>query len=97
MPRESDLELKVGAFVVAAIICLVTFIFSISDFSVFHGGTILRVTFSYANGLKKNAPVRLAGVDAGHVRDLKVSFDPRSNKAVVLVEGWRRARIDETE
>jgi phospholipid/cholesterol/gamma-HCH transport system substrate-binding protein len=94
MPRESDLEMKIGFFVVIAVVCLVAFIFSISDFSVFRGGTVYHVVFGYANGLKKNAPVRLAGVDAGHVRDLKVSFDRRTGKAVVAVEAWVAQGID---
>ncbi len=72
MPKEKDLEVKVGAFVLASIVCLVAFIFSISDFSVFRKGVAYRVVFQYANGLKKGAPVRLAGVDAGHVKEIKV-------------------------
>lgn len=88
MPRESGLELKVGLFVVTAIMCLVVFIFSISDFSVFRKGLIYSVSFHFANGLKKNAPVRVAGVDAGHVRDITVAYDVFSRKTNVLIDVW---------
>ncbi len=87
MPKETNLEVKVGAFVVAAIVCLVVFIFSISDFSVFRQGVIYQVTFQYANGLKKGAPVRLAGVDAGHVKRIKV-VPAAERPADVVVDIW---------
>ncbi len=88
MPKESGLEFKVGLFVVISIVTLVAFIFSISDFSIFKGGRTYRVMFNYANGLKKSAPVRIAGVDAGHVRAIKVYFDEARGKVMVDVEAW---------
>lgn len=87
MPKETDLEVKVGAFVVAAIACLVVFIFSISDFSVFRKGAAFRIVYQYANGLKKGAPVRLAGVDAGHVKDIRVVV-AAARPMDVLVDIW---------
>ena len=88
MPRENNLELKVGAFVAATLICLVGFVLSISDFSIFKKGTIYTVEFHFANGLKKNAPVRLAGVDAGHIRDIRVFYDPQEQKTRVSTMIW---------
>ena len=88
MPREQNLEVKVGIFVILALVCLVGFIFSISDFSIFKGGQVYRVMFNYANGLKKSAPVRISGVDAGHVRTIKVYFDQAKGKVMVEVEAW---------
>jgi phospholipid/cholesterol/gamma-HCH transport system substrate-binding protein len=81
MPRESNLEMKVGVFVVASVFCLVAFVFSISDFSIFKKGDGYRVMFTYAGGLKKGAPVRLAGVDAGYVRDIKVYHNDKKQEA----------------
>lgn len=75
MPKESGLELKVGAFVLLAICCLLGFVFAVSDFSFFEKGDDYVAVFNYANGLKKGAPVRLAGVDAGHVKELGVFYD----------------------
>ena len=88
MPKESNLEVKVGAFVLVAIVCLVGFVFSISDFSIFKKGENYRVMFQFANGLKKGAPVRVAGVDAGHVREIKVAYDAATRVTDVTVDVW---------
>ncbi len=85
MPKESSLELKVGAFVAVALICLIGFVFSVSDFSFFEKRDEYSVIFSYANGLKKGAPVRLAGVDAGNVKDLTVFYDSTELRTKVKV------------
>jgi phospholipid/cholesterol/gamma-HCH transport system substrate-binding protein len=85
MPKELTLELKVGAFVLAAIVCLSFLILSISSFSFFEKGQKMHVIFGYANGLKKAAPVRLAGVEAGVVRSIKVFTDPQTQAMRVKV------------
>jgi phospholipid/cholesterol/gamma-HCH transport system substrate-binding protein len=88
MPKELNLEMKVGTFVVIAFLALVAFVFSVSDFSVFQKGTTYTVIFKYANGLKKGAPVRLAGVDSGFVRSMKVSYDQNTNINRVSIVVW---------
>lgn len=72
MPKETNLELKVGGFVLIAIGFLTVAILSIGNFSFFERGQTMNVIFGYANGLKKAAPVRLAGVDAGHIKDIEI-------------------------
>lgn len=94
MPRESHLEVKVGAFVLLAIAALVAFIFSISDFSsLFQKGTTLKVVFQYANGLKKGAPVRVAGVDTGHIQEIRVVYDPALKETMVEAQAWLMSGI----
>lgn len=88
MPKEQNLELKVGAFVLIALTALTIFIFSISDFSIFEKGKTMKAIFGFANGLKKSAPVRLAGVDAGSVRDIKVFYDENDQKTKVEIDLW---------
>ena len=88
MPKESNLEFKVGLFMLIAMIALAMFIFSVSDSSVLKKGKSLRVIFGFANGLKKNAPVRIAGVDEGLVKDIKLFFDRTDSKTKVEVELW---------
>ncbi|NLE65418.1 MAG: MCE family protein [Elusimicrobia bacterium] len=88
MPRESNLEIKVGSFVVAAVVTLVAFVFSISDFTIFQKGVVYKVAFRFANGLKKGAPVRVAGVDSGHVRSIQVRYDLQDHTAKVLADVW---------
>lgn len=93
MPRETGLEFKVGAFVLTGVVLLLAFVFAVSDFSVFSDGKVYRVVFSYANGLRRNAPVRLAGVDAGHVRDIRAYFDSNEGRVLVEVEAWLPADV----
>lgn len=88
MPRELGIEVRVGFFVFTALVCLAAFIFSISDFSIFKSGKTGKVSFSFVNGLKKNAPVRVAGVDLGHVRMIDVVYDTVQKKANVVVTYW---------
>ena len=88
MPKESNLEFKVGVFMLIAMVLLVMFIFSVSDSSVLAKGKSIRVVFGFANGLKKNAPVRIAGVDEGLVRDIKLFFDRTDSRTKVEVEIW---------
>ena len=86
MPKETNLELKVGAFVLIAIGCLTLAVLSISNFSFFEKGHGAQVIFGYANGLKKAAPVRLAGVEAGVVKSIDISTAGGATK--VKVELW---------
>ena len=90
MAKESNLELKVGAFVLLAFVVAIGFIFSISDFSAFEKGKTFRAIFGFANGLRKASPVRLAGVDVGSVKDIGIFFDKIENKTKVRVDIWVR-------
>ena len=58
MSKESNLEIKVGAFIFIALILLTWFVFSINDASSLKEGNSYKVIFGFANGVKKNAPVR---------------------------------------
>ncbi len=80
MPKESNLEFKVGLFVLIALVGLVLFIFSISDSSVLQQGKTVHVIFEFTNGLKKNAPVRIAGVEEGIVSDVRLFFNRADSK-----------------
>ena len=88
MPKETKLELKVGLFVLVALIGLGIFVFSINDSAVFQKGKSITVIFEFADGLKKSAPIRIAGVEAGVVRNIKIFFDRSDGKTKALVEMW---------
>ncbi len=88
MPRESHLEFKVGLFVLAALIGLTVFIFSITDSSVLQEGRSLEAVFGFVNGLKKSAPVRIAGVDEGIVKDISLFSDAVDGKTKVKIQLW---------
>ena len=92
MPKETNLEIKVGAFVLIAIGCLTVAILAIGNFSFFERGQKFSVIFGFANGLKKAAPVRLAGVEAGIVRNIDILTEGSAMKVKVdllLDEGIR--------
>ena len=86
MIKESKLEFKVGAFVLLALIVLTVFIFSINDSAVFVKGKTMRIIFDFADGLKKSAPVRMAGVDEGLVKDIHLFFDRQDSKTKAEVQ-----------
>ncbi len=95
MSKESRLEFKVGLFVLAAMIGLAFFIFSVNDSSIFAKGKKLKFIFQFADGLKESAPVRIAGVDEGVVTDIHLFFDrqDRKTKAEVQVKIQKDTQI----
>ncbi len=88
MAVEQNLALKVGIFVLIALIVLSGFVFLISDVSLFSPGLSLKIVFGFANGLKRAAPVRLAGVDVGKVKDIRIYYDSQAQKTRVEVSAW---------
>ena len=95
MSRESHLELKVGSFVLLALFGLTFFVVSISDLSFIKKGHNFQVVFGFANGLRQAAPVRLAGVEAGIVKSMKVFVDGSDHqKTKVRVNLWIQEGVD---
>ncbi len=95
MSRESHLELKVGSFVLLALAGLSYFIFSVSNLSLFEKGHVLQAVFGFANGLKEAAPVRLAGVEAGLVKNMEVFTDASDNQRTkVRVTMWIKEGVE---
>lgn len=64
-------EFKVGLFVFLGLFVFFVIVFSISDFSLRQGYTFI-VRFNFVSGLEPTAPVRLAGVKVGEVKEIKV-------------------------
>lgn len=94
MSRENGLELKVGAFVLMAVVALTFFIISISDLSFFEKGRHIKVIFGFASGLREAAPVRLAGVEVGLVKKIGVYVDRADGeKTKVRVKIWIKEGI----
>lgn len=92
-------EIKVGLFVFIALVLLTVVVFSISDlYQVQPRYTYpLRVRFHFANGIEEGAPVRLAGVKAGEVRDVRVYRDEviQQTYAELSVRLVKEAKIEE--
>ncbi|MFP4081346.1 MAG: MlaD family protein [Candidatus Aminicenantes bacterium] len=76
-------DLKIGIFVGGALLVLAVFIFIVGDLTViFHKpGYPLYAVFDSVSGLERNAAVRLAGVKAGYVKDIRLE----GNRAQVLM------------
>ncbi|MDP3786336.1 MAG: MlaD family protein [Candidatus Omnitrophota bacterium] len=81
--RRLDFEFKVGMFVAIGIAIFISMIFSIGSFRTFEQRYNLKVHFYFANGIQVAAPVRLAGVQVGEVRDIDIIFDKEKQKTVV--------------
>ncbi|MBN1947291.1 MAG: MCE family protein [Bradymonadales bacterium] len=68
--KESAIEVKVGALVILAIVLLGVFVFFMGDFQ-FGKRFYLFVDFDNAGGLKPGADVRVAGIPAGQVEQIR--------------------------
>jgi phospholipid/cholesterol/gamma-HCH transport system substrate-binding protein len=83
MFRDEKLELKVGLFIGVGIFLMFLIVFSISDFYLLREGYETNVVFDFVNGIKKSAPIRLAGVNVGEVKDIVVFYDEEAGKTRV--------------
>ncbi len=89
--RESRVQLRVGVFVLAAIILFVAFVLTIgSQTRVFESRYPLRATFSNIQGLIVGAPVRLAGFTVGFVSRIGFGRQPGDKHLVVDLSIDRR-------
>src|SRR3990172_734698 len=79
-------QLKVGMIAITSITLFALTIFLITGGSNFFGETMLLHSFSSdAGGLRVGAPVRLAGVDVGMVRQVSLSGREAQAEAVEIV------------
>ncbi|RKY42255.1 MAG: hypothetical protein DRP85_03500 [Candidatus Makaraimicrobium thalassicum] len=97
MFRNQKLELKVGLFMGMAIFLMFLIVFSISDFYLLKKGYGVKVVFDYVNGIGVDAPVRLAGVHVGEVKDIELYYDDNAGRTRVKLDIWvsENARIEE--
>jgi len=77
------MEIKVGVFLLGAIIIIFLTALSLREVSFLRGSYIVKVKFSFAEGLRPSSPVRLCGVDVGEVK--KVEIKEEGNSTVVYV------------
>jgi phospholipid/cholesterol/gamma-HCH transport system substrate-binding protein len=63
-------------------------VFMISDISFFKPGWKLKLVFGFADGVKMAAPVRVAGVDMGKVKEIKMFYDTKDQKTIVEIMVW---------
>ncbi len=70
---QISLELRVGIFIIVTIIAVLLFIFTQVKRGEYRGYEI-SVMFDYVSGLEIGSPVRVSGVKAGEVRDIKILY-----------------------
>jgi phospholipid/cholesterol/gamma-HCH transport system substrate-binding protein len=85
--RAKNVELKVGIFVFLGFVVLTWFVLWIGDFKLMKTGYHINVRYCFANGIKIGAPVRIAGVEKGEVKEIKLSHDDQG-KARIIVRAW---------
>ncbi len=83
MFRDEKLELKVGLFIGVGIVVMFLMVFSIKDISFMGKGYEIDVVFDYVNGITESAPVRLAGVNVGEIRGIRLYHDEEAGKTRV--------------
>lgn len=85
--KTRSLELKVGIFVFIGLVILTYFVLMIGDFKLMKRGYHIKTVFGFANGIKVGAPLRLAGVDVGEVKEIKLSHE-KEGKTIVFLTAW---------
>lgn len=80
-------ELKVGIFVLLAIILLIAVVFAIQGWWTTGRGYEIIILFPNASGLQAGAPVRLAGVEVGRVVDISLTPDVKAQVKVKIRKG----------
>lgn len=102
MIKKAGAEFKVGLFVIIALAILVGLVVRAGDFYMKPGYT-LHLFFNAINGLEVGSPVRLAGVNVGEVKGIRVVRDSNGHTQVqidalinqaVYIEEDARMRID---
>ena len=82
--RKIDLELSVGVFMLAGILCLGYLSLKLARMEAFgQKGYEIKAVFSDTGGLKRGAPVVIAGVRIGRVRD--IAMEDYEAKVVLLL------------
>jgi phospholipid/cholesterol/gamma-HCH transport system substrate-binding protein len=84
MAKNISNEMKVGVLVVVCIAVLLGFLYKTGSLDFKKEGYEVKVLFNVVAGVQKNAPVRLAGVEIGKVRDIGLSYSKGTKVEVIL-------------
>jgi phospholipid/cholesterol/gamma-HCH transport system substrate-binding protein len=91
--RSITNELKVGVLVVVCILVLLGFLYKTGSFDFKKEGYEVKVLFNVVSGVQKNAPVRLAGVEIGQVKDIELSYVEGATKVAVTLWLDEKAKL----
>ena len=92
--EKSKLELRVGVFVVVAIVILAMFIFRIGNLKSYGTGYTLKFVFGNVAGVKSGSPVRFAGVEIGEVKQVNIlRSEQNKNTQIEVVAQIERSAL----
>ena len=91
--KAISFEVKVGMFILVGLVILSIMIFSIGDIYLIKRGIHIKVLFNFANGIAMNAPVRVAGIEAGEVDSIKIYYDTLEKRTKVELIAWIKEDI----
>lgn len=92
--RNITNEMKVGILVIVCIAVLIGFLYKTGSFDFKREGYEVKVLFNVVAGVQRNAPVRLAGVEIGQVRDIRLSYG-KGTKVEITLWLQENARLKE--
>ena len=85
MKRSMSKQIRVGGFIVAALVVMIIFVFTLGENSkLFEGKSKYKVLFSSTGGLYEGDPVLLTGVEVGNVS--RIGFAEGLEEKRILVE-----------
>jgi len=86
-------ELKVGIFIMIAMMIFIIIIFSIGDIHITRAGYRINAVFNFVSGIGESAPVRLAGVKAGQVERIDIVYEEKKQKPKAMIHAWIREDV----
>lgn len=91
--KRMDLEFKVGIFVAIGIAVLMSMVFQLKELKYAQQKYTIKVRFDFANGIEVAAPVRVAGVQVGEVKNIEIAENKEANKTVVDLYVWLDKKV----
>lgn len=86
-------DFKVGLLVIVTVAFLLGLTYKVSKFSFHKSGYELKAAFIDSSGIEKNAPVRLSGVEAGKVKDIRLVYGPGGTHVLLTLWLDKTARV----
>lgn len=73
--EKKGLEISVGLFLLIGLLCLAYLALSLGNVGILKSNYIVYARFSNVAGLKVDGSVTMAGVDIGHIQDIRLQDD----------------------
>ena len=77
-------EMRVGILVIGVIVSLLWLTYRVGEFKFSNKGYMVKVYFKNIDGVDKNAPVRLNGMEVGEVKDVRIIYSPETKMELTL-------------